>query len=260
MTAGARRAAADPRAIAPADLVHARLDKFSAKVERALSAIRNALAIGKVGISFSGGKDSTVLLHLVRSVDPQAPAVMFDSGSEYRSALDLARRLGVEILHPRLSLLDLARYSGWWGYRDPVDALCKWDAKCIIIDEPCETFVCRERLRVIALGLRGAESKGRSWNARARGELYQHVDRTWRLCPLAHWTTDDVWAYIASRDLDYCAAYDRMTALGIDRERQRVGPLLAADASWAGAQEIARRVEPDTMERLALEFPGLLSA
>ena len=38
---------------------------------------------GKVYVSFSGGKDSTVLLYLVRSLFPEVPAVFVDTGLEY---------------------------------------------------------------------------------------------------------------------------------------------------------------------------------
>lgn len=38
---------------------------------------------GKVAISFSGGKDSTVLLNIARSIYQDIPAVFFDTGLEY---------------------------------------------------------------------------------------------------------------------------------------------------------------------------------
>lgn len=38
---------------------------------------------GKVVVSFSGCKDSTVLLHLVRTIYPDVPAVFSNTGLEY---------------------------------------------------------------------------------------------------------------------------------------------------------------------------------
>lgn len=47
---------------------------------------------GKVGVSFSGGKDSAVLLHLVRSVYPEVPAVYADTRLDYPEVRELIKQ------------------------------------------------------------------------------------------------------------------------------------------------------------------------
>ena len=46
---------------------------------------------GQVYVSFSGGKDSTVLLHLVRSVFPDVEGVFANTGLEYPEICDFVK-------------------------------------------------------------------------------------------------------------------------------------------------------------------------
>jgi 3'-phosphoadenosine 5'-phosphosulfate sulfotransferase (PAPS reductase)/FAD synthetase len=55
------------------------------KIDFTLSRVKHWMDkyLGNVYVAFSGGKDSTVLLHLVRSLYPEVPAVFVDTGLEY---------------------------------------------------------------------------------------------------------------------------------------------------------------------------------
>jgi phosphoadenosine phosphosulfate reductase len=240
-----------------ADLLRAASPSFRRLVARSLEYVRDAASHGRVGVSFSGGKDSLVVLDLVRTVIPDAPAALFDSGCEMPETLDMCTALGVEIIRPRYTYPEMARYNGRFGAADPVDPGCSFPVKHILIEEPAETFVVTRRLSVEAIGLRAEESEARKVNACTRGHLWQGKDRTWRLLPISFWTTDDVWAYIASKRLKYHPIYDRMTACGIPRREQRLGCSLGVINMEGGRFATMKKVAPEHFARLAAEFPKL---
>lgn len=69
---------------------------------------------GKVYVSFSGGKDSSVLLHLVRGMYPDVPAVFVDTGLEYPGVRDIAISTpGVTVLKPRKSFATVISQYGY---------------------------------------------------------------------------------------------------------------------------------------------------
>ena len=69
---------------------------------------------GKVYVSFSGGKDSTVLLHLVRSLYPDVPAVFIDTGLEYPEVKEFVKSTeNTIILKPEITFNKVIEKYGY---------------------------------------------------------------------------------------------------------------------------------------------------
>ena len=67
-----------------------------------------------VYISFSGGKDSTVLLHLVRSLYPEVEAVFCNTGLEYPEIVKFVKDIpNVRILKPELTFKQVIDQKGY---------------------------------------------------------------------------------------------------------------------------------------------------
>ena len=86
------------------------------KIERSLLRIREFYEknSGKVYIAFSGGKDSTALLHLVRSIYPDVEAVYIDTGLEYPEIKAFVKQHeNVTILRPEMGFHEVLEKYGY---------------------------------------------------------------------------------------------------------------------------------------------------
>ena len=69
---------------------------------------------GEVCVSFSGGKDSTVLLHLVRSIYPKCKAVFVNTGLEWPEVVEFVKGTeNVDIIRPEMTFKEVLDTYGF---------------------------------------------------------------------------------------------------------------------------------------------------
>jgi phosphoadenosine phosphosulfate reductase len=197
------------------------------------------------------------MLHLVRTVVPDAPAAFFDSGAELSDTYEFVQRTpGVEVINVEPDLLQMCRIGGYWGYSGPETTGRVFDFTRWLVYEPAKEFARRHGLAVQAIGLRAEESAGRTLSARAQGVVHHSRQMDiYHLRPVLWWTVDDVWAYIAAHELPYNRAYDCMAGMGMSRSEMRVCCVLGATAANWGRYVYLRHIDPGLWNRLAGEFP-----
>ena len=90
---------------------------LSVKVRMTQRRIRewvDAFGTDGVYVSFSGGKDSTVLLHIVREMYPNVPAVFCDTGLEYPEIRDFVKMFdNVVWLKPKMTFRQVIEKYGY---------------------------------------------------------------------------------------------------------------------------------------------------
>lgn len=239
--------------------LQANLPRFRRNVERSLGIIREALEEEPASyVSWSGGKDSTVLLDLVRKIRPDIPIVHVRTDIEYPDCKEWVdqfiweRGLNVTILEPPSAWQVLVEEGGPFGQVNV--ATSRIDKECFF--EPLAKEAEAKGYRQVFLGLRAEESRARLINLRARGTRYYNQGRDlWTVLPLAWWSARDIFAYHVINDLPWEPIYDRVF-LHPDPERIREGWWTTGQTAYEhGMGDWLRYHYPDLWRRAKETWP-----
>ena len=198
-------------------------------------------------VAFSGGKDSTVLLHLLLQHKKDIPVNYGNTGIEFPECVRFTRKL-VQDWHlnfyeakPEVNFWWVVQEYGWplmgktYGvggvahkssreqFFDDLHQQGKLTGQYKIqsevpISSACCTFL-KERpsqklqkkmgIECVFLGILAKESRQRTFNFLEYGEFYYSKNQKIHKChPLSIWTDDDIWAYIRKYNLPYAKLYD----------------------------------------------------
>lgn len=234
-------------------LLHSRLRSHACAVDRAREAITCWLSqCDRPYIACSGGKDSLCVLHLIREQRPDTPAVYFDAECAFPEVSDWLDRTANVIRYPADEpiLETIARLG--------LDAGKALEAATLqsTVYGPIRRLIAQYGYDGVAYGLRGEEHRNRQIHRAVRGPVFRYK-RDGLLCcqPIANWTYRDVWAFVAARELDYCAVYDRMWDMP-ERE-QRVSYWAGETNRQNGRYLWLKRNYPELWNRLAAMIPGV---
>ena len=120
---------------------------------------------GRVYVSFSGGKDSTVLLWLTRQIFPDVRACFCNTRNEYPSIVQFVRRIkeewgGVDIIYPELTPKEVIAKYGFPVISKQTAAqinTCKHRSESVSAERVLNTSDTKYRLPFIYRGLIGKE-------------------------------------------------------------------------------------------------------
>ena len=161
-------------------------------------------------VAFSGGKDSTAVLDLVRKFDPNISAVFCNTGVEAKSTYEYIDRVdNVVVLKPRKTYWECVEQYGFPEIKGKskirVNACCEW-----LKDKPMKAFIKKEGVDLVFTGLTMAESRQRMMFLKSWGD-YGFVKswKVWKAHPISDWKPEQVWDYIKKNNLDYNKGYDK---------------------------------------------------
>lgn len=247
--------------------LHANQPVYKKHKKQAIELVKNALIAqkGTWVVSYSGGKDSTVLLDLCVKAGWKGP-LLYIYYSKYENPEENLKMIEWATKHYGLELHQVDAPGEIYTYRqighffilpstdEERKAVAKTNRE---YKGAVNKYVKKQDWIGQFIGMRIDESGQRKQTLGCRGPLYFAKTRgTWTCCPIYRWSGKDIWAYIVENDLPYEPVYDLE---GEDRERLRNEPtFFVTEAIWRyGAAQVVKRHHAKLFNELAAEFPEI---
>ena len=215
------------------DIVKANLPHLNAKRAKAEHELRDVLASNKLPltVSFSGGKDSLVVLDLVSSITKDFTAIYIDTGLEHPQTMEYV----TEFTSEKGVRLFTAPAEDAFDENFPLFGPPAKDFRwcCKVCKLAPATKMIEEKFPNGTLTIEGnrrLESFSRAYTELIQGNPF--VPGQTIVNPIRDWTALDVWLYIIWRELPYNPLYDE--------DIERVGCWMCPSSLASECAEISR--------------------
>jgi len=186
---------------------------FEEKLKRARQLIRffcNFFPKHSV-VSCSFGKDSTVVLYLVRDLNPHISVIFNNTGVQFKETYDFKKKLVDEW---DLNLIETKPIKTFWEVADKYglpDGKKKSDTCCYYLKEvPYRKVLKKYGFTADFTGITVLESRNRMFHICERGQAYfSRKDNIMKIHPIAFWTPREVWEFISRESIPVNPAYKK---------------------------------------------------
>lgn len=177
-------------------------------------------------VAFSGGKDSIVVLDLVRRANLKVPGVFCNTGNEYPETIEFVGSLdNIVWLDPIKSFWQCVKEYGMPGIKSKAK---RHGNQCcnFLKEKPANNYYKENEVDLVFTGLTMDESRNRMMMLKRMGNYYWNkTEERFKCHPIHDWSEAEVWTYIKWLKIPYNPIYD----LGIRRCGCR---LCTAYISW----------------------------
>ncbi|MEW6003504.1 MAG: phosphoadenosine phosphosulfate reductase family protein [Nitrospirota bacterium] len=177
------------------------LDKKEEKSRELVVEADRRFGVDKIAVAFTGGKDSTVLLHIIRTAfHGVIPFKVFniDTSVKFKDIYAFRDRLKNEW---NLNLIILKNENAMDVIKQTKDsAECCYLLKTKVLDEGIKRY----GIKALMTAIRWDEQVTRA-EERYFSEREDHI----RIHPILHFMEKDIWEYIRKYHIPYCELYDK---------------------------------------------------
>ena len=163
-------------------------EELQKKVDRAIRLLRSIPQDGDIEVSYSGGKDSDVILELTKMAGIPYRAIYKNTTIDPPGTIAHAREMGVEVIHPKKTFFQLVSKSGFPS---------RFSRECCSVLK--EYKVCDRAVQ----GIRRSESRKRAerYKEPEYCRVYSSKVKAKIYLPILEWTNQDVAEFIKERNI-----------------------------------------------------------
>ena len=171
-------------------------EELQKKVDRAIRLLQSIPQDGDIEVSYSGGKDSDVILELAKMAGIPYRAIYKATTIDPPQTIAHAREMGAEIIKPKKTFFQLISEN---GFPSRYLRFC-----CSILKE---YKICDRAIQ----GIRRSESKKRAdrYKEPERCRVYSAKEKVKQYLPILEWTDQDVEEFIKERNIKCHPLYYR---------------------------------------------------